>query len=195
MNKSYNIFLVSRVEMWLILFLNELTDFQFVKALTQILILNLLMYPVWPTAAALYDKMLNDLCGHPDTLPIKSRWRSSSAGGFSLSWVEQSSATCGYTVEWCLLGNAVPCTLEWVSVPKENNTLFLPAGNWICSLCNAKTFFPPLSTYLLSYILIFLGHFMAGCRYSFNIYECTENGHRLLEVKTGYSQELSECYC
>ncbi|XP_022621028.1 leukemia inhibitory factor receptor-like isoform X3 [Seriola dumerili] len=29
-----------------------------------------------------------------------------------------------------------------------------------------------------------------GRRYTFNIYGCTENGHRLLEVQTGYSQEL-----
>ncbi|KAM7017805.1 leukemia inhibitory factor receptor isoform 2-T2 [Tautogolabrus adspersus] len=34
------------------------------------------------------------------------------------------------------------------------------------------------------------GHFKAGCRYTFSIYGCRENGHRLLEMQTGYLQEL-----
>ncbi|XP_073322066.1 leukemia inhibitory factor receptor [Pagrus major] len=54
----------------------------------------------------------------------------------------------------------VPCTLRWMKVPEGNNTLFLPARD-----------------------------FKAVCRYTFNIYGCTENGHRLLETQTGYSQE------
>ncbi|XP_061585467.1 leukemia inhibitory factor receptor [Cololabis saira] len=97
-----------------------------------------------------------------ENLPTKSRLSSSSAGGFNLSWSEPSAGTCGFTVEWCLLGRAVPCALEWVKVPKGNNTLFLPAG-----------------------------HFTAGCRYSFSIYGCTESGHKLLEIQTGYSRELN----
>ncbi|XP_078107293.1 leukemia inhibitory factor receptor isoform X1 [Sander vitreus] len=96
-----------------------------------------------------------------EILPVKKRLSSSTAAGFNLSWVEQDSAICGYTVEWCILGNTVPCTLQWLKVPEGNNTLFLPARN-----------------------------FKAGCRYTFKIYGCTENGHRLLEVQTGYSQEL-----
>ncbi|XP_028434715.1 leukemia inhibitory factor receptor isoform X2 [Perca flavescens] len=96
-----------------------------------------------------------------EILPVKKRLSSSTATGFNLSWVEQDSATCGYTVEWCIMGNTVPCTLQWLKVPEGNNTLFLPARN-----------------------------FKAGCRYTFKIYGCTENGHRLLEVQTGYSQEL-----
>ncbi|XP_034728872.1 leukemia inhibitory factor receptor isoform X1 [Etheostoma cragini] len=96
-----------------------------------------------------------------EILPVKKRLSSSTAAGFNLSWVEQDSATCGYTVEWCILGETVPCTLQWLKVPEGNNTLFLPAE-----------------------------HFKAGCRYTFKIYGCTENGHRLLEVQTGYSQEL-----
>lgn len=43
-------------------------------------------------------------------------------------------------------------------------------------------------------IYVLPGNFTAGLRYSFNIYGCTENGHKLLEVKTGYSQELSKSY-
>ncbi|KAM6930889.1 leukemia inhibitory factor receptor [Xenentodon cancila] len=99
---------------------------------------------------------------HAENLPKKTRLSSSLAGGFNLSWDEPSGGTCGYTVEWCLLGTVVPCALEWVKVPEANNTLFLPAG-----------------------------HFTAGCRYSFNIYGCTESGHKLLEIQTGYSQELN----
>ncbi|XP_040010243.1 leukemia inhibitory factor receptor isoform X2 [Xiphias gladius] len=96
-----------------------------------------------------------------ENLPVGKRLKSSTAGGFTLSWAEQDTATCGNTVEWCNLGSAVPCTLEWIKMPEGNNTLFLPASK-----------------------------FKAGCRYTFNIYGCTENGHRLLEIQTGYSQEL-----
>ncbi|XP_026198886.1 oncostatin-M-specific receptor subunit beta [Anabas testudineus] len=97
-----------------------------------------------------------------ESFSMEKHLNSSTAGGFSLSWAEQVTATCGYTVEWCSQGNLnVPCTLQWMKMPKRNNTLVLPAGN-----------------------------FKAGCRYTFNIYECTEHGHRLLERQTGYSQEL-----
>ncbi|XP_029366774.1 oncostatin-M-specific receptor subunit beta isoform X2 [Echeneis naucrates] len=83
------------------------------------------------------------------------------AGGFNLSWTEQDTAICGYTVEWCILGDSEPCTLRWINMQKGNNTLFLPASN-----------------------------FNASCSYTFNIYGCTVNGHRLLEIKTGCSREL-----
>ncbi|XP_049435302.1 leukemia inhibitory factor receptor isoform X1 [Epinephelus fuscoguttatus] len=95
-----------------------------------------------------------------EILPVTKRLSSSAAAGFNLSWDEQHTVTCGYTVEWCILGNAEPCVLRWLKVPEGNNTLSLAAGN-----------------------------FKAGHRYTFNIYGCTENGHRLLEVQTGYSQE------
>ncbi|KAK9523056.1 hypothetical protein VZT92_019485 [Zoarces viviparus] len=100
-----------------------------------------------------------------ETLPAKKRVSSNTAAGFNLSWDDVDTATCGYTVEWCILGHVVPCTdaVRWVKVLEGNNTLVLPAST---------------------------GHFKAGCRYTFNIYECTENGHRLLEAQTGYSQEL-----
>lgn len=98
---------------------------------------------------------------HTEKLPVPKRLSSSTAGGFNLTWDEQSTVTCSYTVEWCGLGNAVPCTLQWRKVPEGNNTLFLPAGN-----------------------------FKAGCRYTFKIYGCTENKHKLLEIQTGYSKEL-----
>ncbi|XP_042276180.1 oncostatin-M-specific receptor subunit beta [Thunnus maccoyii] len=96
-----------------------------------------------------------------ESLSVEKQFSSGSASGFNLSWEEQDTATCGYTVEWCILGGAVPCTLTWVTIPEGNTTLFLPARN-----------------------------FTAGCRYKFNIYGCTQNGHRLLEIQTGYSQEL-----
>uniref|UniRef100_A0A8C7ZYH8 Fibronectin type-III domain-containing protein n=1 Tax=Oryzias sinensis TaxID=183150 RepID=A0A8C7ZYH8_9TELE len=93
---------------------------------------------------------------------VKRQLKSSSADGIRLSWDKDRAVTCGYTVEWCTLGSAVPCTLKWIEVPKGNNSLFLSSRN-----------------------------FTAGLRYSFNIYGCTENGHKLLEVQTGYSKELS----
>lgn len=95
-----------------------------------------------------------------ENLPAEKLLSTSMTAGFNLSWDEQDTATCGYTVEWCTLGNAGPCTLRWMKVP-EGNTLSLPAR-----------------------------YFKAGCRFTFNIYKCTEHGHRLLEIQTGYSQEL-----
>ncbi|KAL3975554.1 dynein regulatry complex protein 1 [Sarotherodon galilaeus] len=97
---------------------------------------------------------------HKENLPVQKRLDSTSEGGFNLTWEEQSTATCGNVVEWCMLGNAVPCTLQW-KVPEENNALFLHASE-----------------------------FRAGYRYTFYIYGCTDNGHRLLEMQTGYSQEF-----
>ncbi|XP_027133359.1 leukemia inhibitory factor receptor isoform X3 [Larimichthys crocea] len=97
-----------------------------------------------------------------ENLPVEKRFSSNTtATGFSLSWDKQDTATCGYIVEWCVLGNVEPCTLRWIKVPEGNNTLFLHARD-----------------------------FKEGCRYTFNIYGCTENGYKLLETQTGYSQEL-----
>uniref|UniRef100_A0A3P8TEF7 Fibronectin type-III domain-containing protein n=1 Tax=Amphiprion percula TaxID=161767 RepID=A0A3P8TEF7_AMPPE len=96
-----------------------------------------------------------------EKLPVQKRLSSTTDGSFNLTWDQQSTVTCSYTVEWCILGNAVPCTLRWMKVPEGNNTVFLPAEN-----------------------------FTAGCRYTFNIYGCTENGHKLLEIQTGYAKEL-----
>lgn len=47
---------------------------------------------------------------------------------------------------------------------------------------------------VLVLIVLLAGNFTAGRRYTFNIYECTENGHRQLEIQSGYSEELGECY-
>uniref|UniRef100_A0A3Q1EKW3 Leukemia inhibitory factor receptor-like n=1 Tax=Acanthochromis polyacanthus TaxID=80966 RepID=A0A3Q1EKW3_9TELE len=102
---------------------------------------------------------------YTEKLPVQKRLSSTTDGGFNLTWDRQSTVTCSYTVEWCsyscILGNAVPCTLQWMKVPEGDNTVFLPAEN-----------------------------FTAGCRYTFNIYGCTENGDKLLEIQTGYSKEL-----
>ncbi|XP_034026632.1 oncostatin-M-specific receptor subunit beta isoform X2 [Thalassophryne amazonica] len=99
--------------------------------------------------------------GDTENLPVPKWLNTSTAAGFTLSWAEQDKATCGYTVEWCALGNAVPCILQWMKVPQGNSALRLPAQN-----------------------------FKAGCRYTFNIYTCSENVYKLLEIQTGYSQEL-----
>ncbi|XP_034547122.1 leukemia inhibitory factor receptor isoform X2 [Notolabrus celidotus] len=92
--------------------------------------------------------------------PAEKRLSCSTSAGFNLSWELHETAPCGYTVDWCIEGNAVLCALQWVKVSQGNNTLFLPAR-----------------------------HFKAGCRYTFNIYGCRENMHQLLEVQTGYLQE------
>ncbi|KAK0142550.1 Leukemia inhibitory factor receptor [Merluccius polli] len=79
-----------------------------------------------------------------------------------LSWTGDDSATCGYTVEWCILGK-VPCALQWMKMPRGNASLLLNRRDY-----------------------------KDGYRYTFNIYGCTESGHKLLEIQTGYFQELRE---
>ncbi|CAG07821.1 unnamed protein product [Tetraodon nigroviridis] len=66
-----------------------------------------------------------------------------------------------HTLHVHIPGDRDPCALQWVKVPAGTNMLSLPAGN-----------------------------FKAGCRFTFIIYGCTESGHRLLEIQTGYTQEL-----
>ncbi|XP_062398920.1 leukemia inhibitory factor receptor [Sardina pilchardus] len=86
--------------------------------------------------------------------------------GFVLSWTEDPSATCGYTVEWCQNGSGeLPCTpsnLRWETVHKNNTSLSLKAGA-----------------------------FTGGCRYTFNVLRCGEDGHRVIETHIGYLQEQS----
>ncbi|KAK2837868.1 hypothetical protein Q5P01_015080 [Channa striata] len=86
---------------------------------------------------------------------------SSTVGGFNLSWAQRVAATCGYTVEWCTEGSAGLCDLQWKKTPEGDNTLILPDSS-----------------------------FKAGQRYTFKIYECTKVGHKLLDIQSGYSQEL-----
>uniref|UniRef100_A0A3P8XX68 Fibronectin type-III domain-containing protein n=1 Tax=Esox lucius TaxID=8010 RepID=A0A3P8XX68_ESOLU len=86
----------------------------------------------------------------------------SADGGFHLLWEEQEDVTCGYTVEWCALGNGVPCNLQWRRVPVGKTWVSLRAG-----------------------------YFKPGRRYNFDIYGCTDEGDKLLAICTGYSQELN----
>ncbi|XP_067377365.1 leukemia inhibitory factor receptor isoform X1 [Channa argus] len=92
---------------------------------------------------------------------VEKQLSSHTVGGFNLTWAQQVSATCGYTVEWCIESSAHSCDLQWKKMPEGNNTLILPDR-----------------------------HFKDGHRYTFNIYECTKDGHKLLEIQSGYSQEL-----
>uniref|UniRef100_A0A3P9P0K2 Leukemia inhibitory factor receptor-like n=1 Tax=Poecilia reticulata TaxID=8081 RepID=A0A3P9P0K2_POERE len=100
-----------------------------------------------------------DDSGDVEIPPVKKRLNRT-ADGFHLWWNEQTSVTCGHTVEWCIMGSKEPCTLQWMKVPKGNNT-FLPAG-----------------------------YFKPELRYSFDIYGCTDHGDKLLETQTGYIQEI-----
>ncbi|KAL0978920.1 hypothetical protein UPYG_G00177820 [Umbra pygmaea] len=94
---------------------------------------------------------------------IVTRVTGSASGGFNIFWEKQENITCGYTVEWCILGSGVPCNLQWRRVPVRNTSVSLPAED-----------------------------FEAGRRYNFDIYGCTEEGDKLLAIYNGYSQELSE---
>ncbi|XP_038133216.1 leukemia inhibitory factor receptor [Cyprinodon tularosa] len=89
---------------------------------------------------------------------LKKHLNNISAAGLHLWWEKQISVTCGYTVVWCR--RTAASNLDWIKVPKENNTLFIPTE----------------------------GNFKRGHRYSFNIYGCSENGDKLLEIQTGYMQ-------
>ncbi|KAB5514976.1 hypothetical protein PHYPO_G00248960 [Pangasianodon hypophthalmus] len=85
-----------------------------------------------------------------------------SADGFLLIWSELSSATCGYTLEWCMMGNLGPCDLQWRKVSANQTSLFLSANE-----------------------------LRVGCRYTFNIYSCHSDGHLIHERHIGYLKEQS----
>lgn len=127
--------------------------------------------------------------------PPVSKWLYGAvAAALNLSWDKRESATCGYTVEWCIPGDKDPWALQWMKVPAGSNMLSLPAGTFFFLFCSepvTERFFFMVSTLIR---FCFAGNFKAGCRYTFNIYGCTENGHKLLEIQTGYIQELRECW-
>ncbi|XDV21454.1 hypothetical protein PO909_026548 [Leuciscus waleckii] len=79
---------------------------------------------------------------------------------FQLTWMRDSVATCDYIVEWCMLGIASPCNLQWRKVPVNQTSLNLDAGN-----------------------------FKAGVQYTFTIYSCSAEGHRPCEKRIGYVEE------
>ncbi|XP_043096771.1 leukemia inhibitory factor receptor isoform X2 [Puntigrus tetrazona] len=80
--------------------------------------------------------------------------------GFQLTWTRDSAATCGYTVDWCMLGIALPCNLQWRKVPANQTYLNLNAED-----------------------------FKAGVQYAFEIYGCSAEGHRRHEKQIGYLKE------
>ncbi|KAK3516464.1 hypothetical protein QTP70_015059 [Hemibagrus guttatus] len=82
------------------------------------------------------------------------------ADGFLLIWSGLSSATCGYTIEWCMMGNLGVCELQWRKVSANQTSLFHSASE-----------------------------FKVGCRYTFNIYSCHSDGHQIHERHIGYLKE------
>ncbi|XP_060763655.1 leukemia inhibitory factor receptor isoform X2 [Neoarius graeffei] len=82
------------------------------------------------------------------------------ADGVLLTWFELSSATCGYTLEWCMMDNLGSCDLHWRKVSANQTSSFLSAEE-----------------------------LRMGCRYIFNIYSCHSNGHQIHERYIGYLKE------
>lgn len=66
-----------------------------------------------------------------ETPLVWKRLYGAAAAGFNLSWHNQETATCGYTVEWCIPGDNDPCALQWMEVPAGSNMLSLPAGTFV----------------------------------------------------------------
>ncbi|XP_058234504.1 leukemia inhibitory factor receptor isoform X3 [Hemibagrus wyckioides] len=82
------------------------------------------------------------------------------ADGFLLIWSGLSSATCGYTIEWCMMDNLESCEVQWRKVSANQTSLFLSANE-----------------------------FKVGYRYMFNIYSCDSDGHQIYERHIGYLKE------
>ena len=57
----------------------------------------------------------------------------------------------------------------------------------LITICHTNTANIQISIYFFH----FTGDYKDGVRYTFNIYGCTEKGHKLLEIQTGYFLELS----
>ncbi|XP_031426406.1 leukemia inhibitory factor receptor isoform X2 [Clupea harengus] len=95
---------------------------------------------------------------------IVKRIVGSTGTGFMLLWIEDASAMCGYTIEWCQNGTGVlpcnPSNLRWETVHQSNTSLSLRAGA-----------------------------FISGRRYTFNVFGCRVDGHHLIDTHVGYLQE------
>ncbi|XP_059405478.1 leukemia inhibitory factor receptor-like [Carassius carassius] len=97
--------------------------------------------------------------GHTDSM-LREKRIMGNEKGFQLTWKRDSAATCGYTIEWCMLGIALPCNPQWRKVPANQTFLNLTAGD-----------------------------FKAGVQYAFEIYGCSADGHRRHEKQIGYLKE------
>ncbi|XP_052412368.1 leukemia inhibitory factor receptor isoform X1 [Carassius gibelio] len=97
--------------------------------------------------------------GHTDSM-LREKRIMGNEKGFQLTWKRDSAATCGYTIEWCMLGIALPCSPEWRKVPDNQTFLNLTAGD-----------------------------FKAGVQYAFEIYGCSADGPRRHEKQIGYLKE------
>ncbi|KAL7836093.1 hypothetical protein AOLI_G00273770 [Acnodon oligacanthus] len=96
---------------------------------------------------------------HPEPM-LKEKRIVGNSEGFLLSWSALSTATCGYAVEWCTTGNAELCDLRWRKVSANQTSLSLSAEG-----------------------------FRKGHRYTFKIFSCQTEGHRVHEKLTGYLEE------
>ncbi|MFT7797328.1 leukemia inhibitory factor receptor-like [Arapaima gigas] len=92
--------------------------------------------------------------------PETKRLKNGTLKGFSLSWVADANATCGYTVEW--YSPSEDPEVQWKTLPVNSTSLVLPADTFT---------------------------FHSGHRYIFRIFGCTRDGHWLLEEQAGYTKE------
>lgn len=97
--------------------------------------------------------------GHTDSM-LREKRIMGNEKGFQLTWKRDSAATCGYTIEWCMLGIALPCSPEWRKVPDNQTFLNLTEEG-----------------------------FKAGVQYAFEIYGCSADGPRRHEKQIGYLKE------
>ena len=72
-------------------------------------------------------------CVSTENNVIVKRIVGSTGTGFMLLWIEDASAMCGYTIEWCQNGTGVlpcnPSNLRWETVHQSNTSLSLRAGD------------------------------------------------------------------
>ncbi|KAI7796172.1 putative leukemia inhibitory factor receptor alpha b, partial [Triplophysa rosa] len=83
-----------------------------------------------------------------------------SNGGFDIVWLESSSSTCGYVVDWFPTYSKEKCAVQWKRIP---------AGH--------------LSTRIESKFL------KQGVRYNVSVYSCTAGAPQLLQRGEGYAIE------
>ncbi|XP_065142888.1 LIF receptor subunit alpha b [Paramisgurnus dabryanus] len=81
-------------------------------------------------------------------------------GGFNISWVDRSSSSCGYVVDWFPTYSKEKCALKWIKIPSGH-----------------------LSTRIQSEFL------RPGVRYTVSVYSCTAGAPQLLQKSEGYAIE------
>ncbi|XP_041915493.1 leukemia inhibitory factor receptor-like isoform X2 [Alosa sapidissima] len=82
-------------------------------------------------------------------------------GGVELAWAPMPGASCGYVVDWYLVGSQDKCDIQWIKIPAGRTNTTINSG------------------------------LKDGVRYTFSLYACTSDAPKLLQRWESYGRELA----